>query len=72
MKTKRIGLLIVALTALSVAACAESRMEKTLALEPGGEFVLQSDAGSVTVTGSSASGRRARSCSPRRCRATRK
>jgi DUF4097 and DUF4098 domain-containing protein YvlB len=58
MKTKRIGLLIVALVALSVAACADSRIEKTLTLAPGGQFVLQSDAGSVTVTGSSASGAR--------------
>lgn len=58
MKTKSIGLLIVALMSLSVAACAQSRIEKTLPLEPGGQFVLQSDAGSVTVTGSSASGAR--------------
>ncbi|MEJ2278272.1 MAG: DUF4097 family beta strand repeat-containing protein [Candidatus Lokiarchaeota archaeon] len=58
MKTKRAGLLIVVLMALSVVACAQSRMEKTLPLQPGGEFVLQSDAGSVTVTGSSASGAR--------------
>ena len=54
MKTKTIGLLIVALMSLSVAACGESRMERTLPLAPGGEFVLQSDGGSVTVTGSRA------------------
>jgi hypothetical protein len=60
MKTKRLGLLLVALMALGVAACAnaDSRIEKTLTLAPGGQFVLQSDAGSVTVTGSSASGAR--------------
>lgn len=60
MKTKRTGLLMVALMALSVAACAnaESRIEKTLTLAPGGKFVLQTDSGSVTVTGSSASGAR--------------
>ena len=58
MKTKTIGLLVVVLVALSAVACAESRMEKTLALAPGGEFVLQSDGGSVTVTGSADSGAR--------------
>lgn len=58
MKTMRAGLLIAAVVALSVAARAESRIEKTLALGPGGEFTLQSDSGSVTVTGSSASGAR--------------
>ncbi|HET9179534.1 MAG TPA: DUF4097 family beta strand repeat-containing protein [Terriglobia bacterium] len=58
MKTKRTGLLMVALMAISVAAFADSRIEKTLSLEPGGKFVLQTDAGSVTVTGSSASGAR--------------
>ena len=56
MITKRLGLLIIALMVLSVAACADSRMEKTLTLAPGGEFALRSDTGSVTVTGSSASG----------------
>jgi hypothetical protein len=60
MKTKSIGLLIVALVMLSITACAvaESRIERTLPLAPGGEFVLRSDAGSVTVTGSSDSGAR--------------
>lgn len=55
---KRINLLIVALMALSIAARADTRIEKTLDLAPGGQFVLQSDGGSVTVTGSSASGAR--------------
>lgn len=60
MKTRTTGLLTVALVALSLAACAhaDSRIERTLPLEPGGQFVLQSDGGSVTVTGSSASGAR--------------
>jgi DUF4097 and DUF4098 domain-containing protein YvlB len=58
MKMKRTGLLMVALMALSVAACADSRIEKTLSLGPGGKFVLLTDTGSVTVTGSSASGAR--------------
>ena len=35
---------------------ADSRIEKTLKLDPGGRFVLDSDAGSVTLTGSSERG----------------
>ena len=35
---------------------AEFRLEKDLKLDPGGRFVLESDAGSVTVTGSKESG----------------
>jgi Toastrack DUF4097 len=58
MKTKTASLLVVALVALSAVACANSRMEKTLTLAPGGEFVLQADAGSVTVTGSGDTGAR--------------
>lgn len=58
MKTKRAGLLMATLVALSAVACANSRMEKTLPLEPGGEFVLQADSGSVTVTGGGDSGAR--------------
>lgn len=42
--------------ALGVAARAETRIEKNLKLEPNGRFVLESDAGSVTVTGRAASG----------------
>lgn len=38
-----------ALTALPL--CAESRLEKTLKLEPGGSFRLETDLGSVTVAG---------------------
>jgi DUF4097 and DUF4098 domain-containing protein YvlB len=37
-------------------ALAETRMEKTLKLEPGGEFSIDTDLGRVTVTGVSASG----------------
>lgn len=58
MKTKTTGLLIIALMGLSIVACANTRMEKTLTLAPGGQFVLQSDGGSVTVTGSPDSGAR--------------
>jgi DUF4097 and DUF4098 domain-containing protein YvlB len=37
-------------------ALAETRMEKTLKLDPGGEFSIDTDLGKVTVTGASASG----------------
>ena len=56
MKTRLWVLPIAALLTLSVAAQADSRIEKTLTLAPGGEFILESDAGSATVTGSSGSG----------------
>jgi hypothetical protein len=58
MDIKKAGLLMATLVALSAVACANSRMEKTLPLEPGGEFVLQADGGSVTVRGTSESGAR--------------
>jgi hypothetical protein len=47
------------LLALAAApALADSRMEKTLKLDPGGEFSIDTDLGKVTITGSSASGAR--------------
>ena len=39
-------------------AAAETRIERELALEPGGSFVLDTDTGSVEVTGGAASGAR--------------
>jgi hypothetical protein len=44
--------------ALATLADASSRIEKTLKLEPKGRFVLESDVGSVTLTGASSSGAR--------------
>jgi len=44
------------LPALSL--CGDSRMEKTLKLDPGGRFALVTDMGSVTVTGTAAPGAR--------------
>jgi DUF4097 and DUF4098 domain-containing protein YvlB len=44
--------------ALATLAEASSRIEKTLKLEPKGRFVLESDVGSVTLTGVSSSGAR--------------
>jgi DUF4097 and DUF4098 domain-containing protein YvlB len=53
-------LLLVALVAslFATLANASSRIEKTLKLEPNGRFVLESDVGSVTITGAPSSGAR--------------
>ena len=60
MNKNRAGILLVTLiatlTALSVPAWADHEISKTLKLDPGGRFVLDSDSGSVTVTGTSESG----------------
>ncbi len=58
MKTRSLRPLfgVIALMLAAGAAFAESRMEKTLTLEPGGEFRLETDMGKVTVTGTSSSG----------------
>jgi len=58
--TSQVALLAaVALSLLAPAiARADYRQEKTLNLAPGGSFVLQADAGSVRVTGTSNSGAR--------------
>ena len=60
---KRLGTLGVMAAALSLLAlaspaAAESRIEKTLELQPGGHFTLESEVGSVTVTGASRPGAR--------------
>jgi hypothetical protein len=44
--------------ALATLAQASSRIEKNLKLEPKGRFVLESDVGSVTLTGAASSGAR--------------
>jgi len=60
MNNRRLGLLFVSLVAmmavLSVPAKADHEIQKTLKLDPGGRFVLDSDAGSATVTGTTESG----------------
>jgi len=43
-------------SAFTTLAAARSRIEKTLKLEPNGKFTLDSDVGSVTLTGRSSSG----------------
>jgi hypothetical protein len=60
MKTRRVEFyflcLTLVLTAMSVPALADHQIQRTLKLNPGGRFVLDSDAGSVTINGSSQSG----------------
>ncbi len=55
-----LGVMVAALSLLALAspAAAESRIEKTLELQPGGHFTLESEVGSVTVTGASRPGAR--------------
>src|SRR5215471_12563936 len=48
--------LLLSLALPGAVALAESRMEKTLKLDPGNEFIIDTDLGRVTVTGASASG----------------
>ncbi len=48
--------IIVLLVAVSTPAKADHQIEKTLKLDPGGRFVLDADAGSVTITGTQESG----------------
>jgi DUF4097 and DUF4098 domain-containing protein YvlB len=51
-------LALVGLMVPALSARADSRMEKTLRLEPGGRFSVRTDTGSVTVTGTDAPGAR--------------
>ncbi|MHB8653041.1 MAG: DUF4097 family beta strand repeat-containing protein [Terriglobia bacterium] len=48
--------MVVLLAAVSIPARADREIEKTLKLDPGGRFVLDADAGSVTITGTSEAG----------------
>ena len=47
---------VVLLAAMSIPARADREIGKTLRLDPGGRFVLDADAGSVTITGTSEAG----------------
>jgi DUF4097 and DUF4098 domain-containing protein YvlB len=51
-----VGVAALSILAWVAPAAAESRIEKSLDLQPGGQFILESDSGSVTVTGASRSG----------------
>jgi DUF4097 and DUF4098 domain-containing protein YvlB len=54
---RRLAIAAVAAAVLScLPALAETRVEKNLKLDPGGKLTIDSDAGSLTVTGSSSSG----------------
>jgi DUF4097 and DUF4098 domain-containing protein YvlB len=59
MKSYRtMGVMVAALSlwAMAAPALAETRIEKDLELQPKGQFILESEAGSVTVTGGARSG----------------
>jgi hypothetical protein len=55
---RTLGVMVAALSLLAMTspASAESRIEKNLDLQPKGQFVLESEVGSVTVTGAAKSG----------------
>jgi len=55
---RTLGVMVAALSLLAIAvpAAAESRIEKNLELQPGGRFTVDSEVGSVTVTGTSRPG----------------
>jgi len=54
--TLRILIVSLFALALTIPTLADSRIEKTLSLAPGGRFVLDADSGSVSVAGSDQSG----------------
>jgi hypothetical protein len=54
----RTFVLAVAIALVATAAWADFRLERTLALEPGGSFVLETEIGAVVLTGDSPSGAR--------------
>src|SRR5437016_5270133 len=58
MKTRllRPSFFLIGLVLAAGPALAETRMEKTLKLEPGGQFTLDTELGKVTVRGTSGSG----------------
>ena len=64
---RMLGAVVAALSLLAFAspAAADSRIEKDLALQPGGEFILESEVGGVAVRGTSRSGAHIVITSPR-------
>jgi Putative adhesin len=52
----RIALIALVAAVLVIPTLADSRIEKSLSLAPGGRFVLDADSGSVSVTGTDQSG----------------
>ena len=55
-RTKIVGALCLSLCLIATSAWADFKRERTLTLEPGGTFILESDIGDVVLTGGSASG----------------
>ena len=55
-RTRIVGTLSLSLCLFATSAWADFKRERTLMLEPGGTFALDSDIGSVVLTGGSASG----------------
>src|SRR4029453_19673427 len=55
-RTKILLALSVGIVLLATPAWADFRMERHLALEPGGTFTLSADVGAMTLTGDSTSG----------------
>lgn len=58
MKSIQIVAALVAIALFAPSAWADFKQERTLKLEPGGTFILESDIGDVVLTGESASGAR--------------
>src|SRR5262245_35351365 len=56
--TWTVAILCLAASVVATPAWADFKMERALKLEPGGSFVLETDIGSVTLTGESTSGAR--------------
>jgi hypothetical protein len=57
-RTKALAILFLAAGVTAASAQADFKLERALKLEPGGSFVLETDIGSVVLTGESASGAR--------------
>jgi hypothetical protein len=56
LRTAKAGLVAIGLLAMAIPAWAGGQIERTLKLDPGGRFELDSDEGSVTVTGGDQTG----------------
>ena len=67
-RTKTLFALAAGFVLFAVPARADFKMERRLALEPGGTFTLNADIGTVTLTGDSTSRRSDGDLAPRRLR----
>ena len=57
-RTKALAILFLATGVTAASAQADFKLERTLKLEPGGAFTLETDIGDVTLTGNASSGAR--------------